>query len=333
MLILLFLLASTVIPVIGDTMGPEFSFSLEKPIGFAWYDLEAYGTDPGQTAGSAKPMIRSELNFPLDPFRLALGIASTRPAGEGGTDGYLTELRLWSAVSPAFFRMRDEDWYGASTTSTVNSSRTLIKFSDTRSRVQTWQMGGELIREGWDIRLLGSPIALGMGMGGSFYYFEVFGLDGKQLGSDGNGGWVDMDLSDSKRVGTYMNFRTHASMGIRLRNPILGLHWNARLHPLGYSHSLDDHILRKKTIRMDCWGTGGALEASRMINGGSRSRLSPLAPFLRFEMDKAWGKMTQTYYADSPDGPEDETGRTEKGIRTSVNHWLVSVGFRWGMGL
>ncbi len=72
--------------------------------------------------------------------------------------------------------------------------------------------------------------------------------------------------------------------------------------------------------------------------GGSFSTFDPsqvpsMVPYLRMEMDRAWGNMKQTYYADSQDTPDDETGQSVKGIRTTVSHWLVSAGFRYNFNL
>lgn len=324
------LLAVCLLP--GEPSRSAFFLSVEKPVGFAWYDLEHSGPDTTVNDITTRPMIRSELNFPLDPFRIVLGLASWRSAGGDSLARLRTGVHFWSSISPAFFRMRDEDWVGVNASGAVTRSQALVKFSDTYSSVESYLMGGGVRREFAVLRVLGAPAVIGLGLEGSRFSFEVFGLEGRQRDPE-NPGWVEVALPGSLKVGTYMTYTLRTSVDLRLRDPLLGLRWESRLHPLSFSHSFDDHILRKKHIEMDCWGAGGALEASLPLGSRSPSRASSLAPYLRMELDRSWGNMMQTYYADSPDTPEDETGRSTKGLRTTVNHWLISAGFRYGLGM
>lgn len=311
--------------------GVRFSVSVEKPVGFAWYDLEAFGTwdeNVEEDVSGFRPMVRSELNYPLDPFRVDLGLSAFRPGGNAGGAGLKTELRVWSSAGPAWMRMRDEDWVGASEEGKVSRSDALVKFSDTYSDAKTWQLGGWIHRELGVVRILGAPVAAGLGVGATYLDYRIFGAEGKQLDEGGN--WVSVGLPSDLKVLTYASFTARLLAGFRLLEPVLGLRWEGRLHPLTYTRSLDDHILRMKEIGMETWGVGGAIEASLpLARAGKPPRL---APYLRAELDRSWGKMTQTYYADSGDTPEDETGTSHKGIRTTVNHWLLAAGIRLDFG-
>ena len=311
--------------------GVRFSISAEKPLGFAWYDLEGFGPKETVEGTEARPMIRSELNYPLDPFRLDLGLSAYRLGGGDGRTGLRTELRLWTSAGPAWMRMRDEDWLGVSAENNTSRSNALMKFSDTYSDAETWQLGGWFHRELAVITLLGTPVAAGLGAGATYLDYRIFGAEGKQL--DENGEWVRVELPASLKVLTYATFSARAIAGFRVLEPILGLRWEGRLHPLTYSRSLDDHILRKKEIEMETWGVGGVVEAFLPLGGraGASGRMR-MSPYLRAELDRSWGKMVQTYYADSDDTPDDETGTSHKGIGTTVNHWLVAAGMRLEFG-
>jgi hypothetical protein len=308
--------------------GVRFSVAVEKPVGFAWYDLEAFGPKEEFDGADARSMIRSELNYPLDPFRLDLGLSGFRPGGGDAREGLKTELRLWSSAGPAWMRMRDEDWLGASAENNTTRSDALLKFSDTYSEAETWQLGGWFHRELGVLRILGTPVAAGLGAGATYLDYRIFGLEGRQL--DENGNWMKVELPADLKVLTYVAFTARALAGFRVLEPILGLRWEGRLHPLTYTRSLDDHILRHKEIGMETWGVGGALEASLPLGGAGRP--SRMSPFLRAELDRSWGEMIQTYYADSEDTPDDETGTSQKGISTTVNHWLVAAGIRFDFG-
>lgn len=298
------------------------SLSAEKPFGFAWYDLEHFGPDTTFEGSKVRPMIRSELNFPLDPVRLNLGLESWRE-GRGPGTGLRTEVHAWASVGPAWFRMRDEDWMGASANRNATSSSALFKISDTRSKAEGRLFGGGFNRELGELGLFGIRWALGLGLDGSLYRYSILGYEGRQRSGDGENPWVEVSHTEDEEVLTYKTFSARAPVSIRSLSPLLGLGWEARLHPL-YSRSEDDHVLRMKRVTMDCFGIGGALEASRPIG--------PLAPWVRMEMDQAWGKMKQTYYADSPDSPEDETGTSMRGISTSTGQWLISAGLRASFG-
>lgn len=308
--------------------GARFSVAVEKPLGFAWYDLEAFGPREDMDGTEARPMVRSELNYPLDPFRLDLGLSAFRPGDGEAREGLRTELRIWTSAGPAWMRMRDEDWLGISAERNTNRSDALVKFSDTYSKAETWQLGGWVHRELGVIRILGTPVAAGLGAGATYLDYRIYGAKGKQL--DENADWVYVELPTDLKVLTYVSFTARALAGFRVLEPILGLRWEGRLHPLTYTRSLDDHILRMKEIGMETWGVGGALEASLPLGGAGKP--SRLAPFLRAELDRSWGEMIQTYYADSGDTPEDETGMSQKGISTTVNHWLVAAGIRFDFG-
>jgi hypothetical protein len=314
------------------SFGPVFTASLEKPVGFAWYDLEHFEAEV-EGSPDVRPMIRSELNFPLDPFRLVVGMSSSRGADSAGRGGLRTGVQAWSAVGPAFFRMRDEDWTGARSDGDAGqSSQVLVKVSDTYSRSETFQFGGSFHRELGGFRFLGIPWAAGIGLGGSYYAYEVFGFEGKQRDSDGD--WMQVEYPGSIKVLTYRTWAVRSVIGLRPRDRLLGWEWESWIHPLLHTRAFDDHILRMKDIEMECWGAGAVLEASlptgrRLGPGGQVPRF---APYLRAEMERTWGNMTQTYYADSPDSPEDETGRSLGGINTSVGHWLVAAGLRLNLG-
>jgi hypothetical protein len=320
--------------VSGEPPRAVFSVTLEKPFGQFWYDLEHFGEDTVVDGETFKPMIRSELNFPLDPIRVYLGLASFRSM-EGGRPGHLqTHMKLWGAVSPAFSKMRDEDWVGTDRSQNLSKSQSLLKFSDTYSSVNSIQLGGEIGRELGEMHFFRERTAVGIGLGGTFLDYDILGLTGRQLALDGDAShWVDVEISDSKKVMTYLNYTLQSSLSLRLQQPVFGLGWVARLNPLIFSHSLDDHILRKKEITMDCWGGGGTLEASWPLKYGHRtgSPVSRLVPYLRMEFNRTWGEMTQTYYADSPDTPLDETGQSVHGIKTTMSHWLLAAGVHFNL--
>jgi hypothetical protein len=291
------------------------SLAVEKPFGYAWYDLEHTGPDSA-VSGPGRPLIRSRLDFPLDPFRVAAGVNGERRGRDGSARRDAAEA--WVSAGPAFFRMRDQDWAGIRN----GSATSLLKFSDTYSRAETFQCGGRVSAEIATLGVLAVPFAVGIGAGGGWYYYKLFGLDGRQRNPEANG-WTDFSLPDGLRVGTYGTWSAHALATARSLEPLLGLEWELRLEPLIYSGSEDDHILRKKTITMRCLGTGGSLQAGHAIGRWT--------PYARFGLEKSWGRMRQTYYADSPDSPEDETGTTFGGIRTTVNAWLLACGLRWDL--
>ena len=320
--------------IVGDPVR-AFSVSLEKPIGNSWYDLEHTAPDTASDGQVYSALIRSELNFPIDPLRIALAFSSFRKMDEESPIRLRTDFGIWCAVSPAFTKMRDEDWIGSNKSGTVSKSQVLLKFSDTYSSFNSFMGGSEMNKEMTKIHFLREPFLVGIGVGGSFGVYEVFGLDGKQLQGDGSSGWEHIELPNSLKVLTYFTFTLQSSLNLRAVESILGLQWEARLHPLIYSHSRDDHILRSKEIIMNCWGTGGALEASLPLKywNESSSPISRLIPYMRTELNRTWGKMTQTYYANSSDTPEDETGQSQKGIRTSVNLWLIAIGMHINFGL
>jgi hypothetical protein len=293
---------------------------VEKPFGYAWYDLESNVPDSAYT-GPGRPMIRSQLDFPMDPFRLALGWSRAGEGGSGDIAVLGASAQAWISLGPGFFRMRDEDWAGSHSTGGSGGTSVLEKFSDTYSRVEALLFGGEAAREVASFAFLAEPFAFGVGAGGSRYAYEVFGLEGRQLSGAGPS-WVSVTAPDDLKVATYRTWTLRSFLSVRTRERLLGMEWKARLQPIAYSASVDDHILRKKRIEMSCWGTGGSLEAGRRPAG------SYWMPYARFELERSWGRMEQTYYADSPDTPENETGRSYSGIRTSVNAWLISLGIR-----
>ncbi|GEM_PF-3253753 len=322
------------LPLFGKTPGPVLTVTLEKPFGYSWYDLQNSGPDTTINGAKVAPAIRSELNFPLDPFRLAIGFASFRQGGQGGQEGadtnrfLRTRLELWGAVSPAFSKMRDEDWVGSEASGNLSSSQAFIKISDTYSTVKSLLLGGGIDREFTEIHVLREPLAFGIGLGGTLFTYDIYGFSGRQLRSDNPPTWTHVDTSSSLQVGSYATYNLQSAIHFRTEESILGLHWETRIQPLIFAHSDDDHMIRKKKITMDCWGTGGAIEASLPLRqgDGEPAQVARVVPYLRTELDRTWGRMKQTYYADSPDTPADETGQSISGIKTTVNFWLIAVG-------
>lgn len=321
-------------PIPGKTPAPDpiFSLTLEKPWGSTSYDLEHTGPDTNAAGviGSAK--IRSELNFPVDPFRIAMGFSSYRSENADSLTYLRTDIGFWCAVSPSFSKMRDEDWAGSEASDAPSNSISLIKISDTYSSVHSLLLGGGLHRELMEIHPFREPLLLGIGLEGRFIAYELFGLSGRQVRPDGSG-WDNVEIPGSEKIGSYHTYSLQSSLDFRTGKKLLGLDWEARIHPLLFVHSDDDHMLRKKEITMDCWGAGAAVEASLPLADWSREP-APVArwvPFLRAELERTWGSMRQTYYADSPDTPEDETGRSISGIATTVDLWLVGAGLHFNL--
>jgi hypothetical protein len=317
-----FLLAAliTVLVLPKRSSATGFYLAAEKPFGFSWYDLESEAPDSAST-GSVRSLIRSQLDFPMDPFRLALGWTGANGSGTGDADALAASVEAWISVGPSFFKMRDQDWVGASASSGTSSSTVLVKISDTYSRAESFLFGGEAGSEVTSWSLFGEPFALGLGAGGARYAYKIYGLDGKHI-SDTDGGWESSSLPDDLLVGTYATWSLHGVVSLRSQARMLGLDWKARLLP-SYNESIDDHKVRKKTIEMTTWGAGGSLEAGRLSAGAN------WMPYARFEMDRTWGRMRQTFYGDDPGTPENETGLSFGGIRTTVNAWSVTAGMRW----
>jgi hypothetical protein len=298
-----------------------FYFTAEKPFGYSWYDLETTVPDSG-LAGPGRATIRSRLDFPLDPFRFALGWSGAGEIGNGNADVLGASAEAWASLGPGFFRMRDQDWAGENNSGNGGSATILMKISDTYSTAEAILFGGEAACEPASFTFLGEPFAFGLGAGGSRYAYRIYGLEGNQLSGQENG-WTPVSAPDDLLVGTYATWTLRSLLSLRTRERLLGLEWKARFVPLSYSGSVDDHVLRKKRIEMDCLGTGGSLEAGRRPAG------SHWMPYARIELERAWGRMKQTYYADSPDTPQDETGQSLSGIHTTVNTWAVTIGVRW----
>ncbi len=317
--------------IYGATKSTLFSFTMEKPFGSTWYDLEYTGKDTTTIDGTVKPMIRSALTFPQDHVRINLGLISWRQMEQDSLVYLYTKLKLWSGIGPAWTKMRDEDWVGINTSSGTSKSTALLKFSDTYSEIESFLFGGELNREFKQIHFLRKPFILGFGIEGSFFSCDIFGLSGKQLYTDSITDvteWRHFTIPDNIKVGTYRTYDIQTSINFRSQERIFGLFWENQFHPLIFASSLDDHILRSKHIEMNTWGLGNSLEASLPLKLGPKTN-SPVAcfiPFIRGEFSKTWGKQTQTYYANSTDTPEDETGTSFGGISTTVNHWLISLG-------
>ena len=311
----------TVLILPAGSAAAGFYLAAEKPFGYSWYDLESNVPDSANT-GSGQSLIRSRLDFPLDPFRLALGWTGANGSGTEGADALTASAEAWVSIGPGFFSMRDQDWAGVSSSSGASSSTILLKFSDTYSQATSFLFGGEAGNELSSWSVFGEPFAIGVGAGGARYAYKIYGFHGKQLSLQGDR-WIAISKSADTLVGTYATWSFHGLLSLRSQARMLGLDWKARLLPLSYSKSVDDHILRSKRIEMTTWGTGGSLEAGRLSAGAH------WMPYALFELERSWGRMRQTYYADSPDTPQNETGVSFGGIHTTVNAWLITLGVRW----
>ncbi len=322
---------SLTLTALGASAGFVPTVTVEKPFGYAWYNLEHHGSDTTVNGTTVTPTVRSELNFPVDPVRISVGLAWYRPMASVDTMPAVSlrsDVKFWCGVTPSFMEMRDEDWVGAGASDKVATSQALIKISDTYSTVKTLMAGGEMSRELTVIHVLREPLALGIGLGAEASYYEIYGLKGRQIQFDGTLRNIDPEIPTSTEVGTFFTESFRSCLNFRSLETILGLAWNFQVQPLLYSHSHDDHLVRKKDIIMDSWGVGGNVETTLAMKGWNARPVptSIFLPYLRLEMNRMWGNMRQTYYADSPDTPDNETGQSLRGISSTVNLWAIAGG-------
>lgn len=304
-------------PVRAGDLG--FSFGAEKPFGSTDYD---FGIAFTQGDPSAEPVrIRSRLEFPLDPLRLGAGIAVAPASGRGDPDRWRWLAGAWTSIGPAFSHMRDRDWASPNAFGQASRSQNLALVSDTRSRTSTWQWGGETVFEFPAFSVFGIPFVPGMGGGGWRADYDLYGYTGKQF--DPDSGWSPISGPSDLRVAAYTVWSLYPLASLRPAGPWLGLDWAIRLRPAAYVRTTDDHLLRKKRILIEGWGSGGALEGARRIGK------SPWVPYARFAYERIRGKMRQTYYADSPDTPADETGESIGGLSATITAWEWGLGLRW----
>jgi hypothetical protein len=148
--------------------------------------------------------------------------------------------------------------------------------------------------------------------------------------STGAAAWVPVSLPPNLEVGTYDPLSLRLETVLRPADRMLGLLWQVNLAPLVFGWATDNHLLRKKEMRIKSKGAAGRLEAAYPFKPPVWNLASQV--FVRGNYEMTWGSMSQRYYANSPDTPEDETGAKVSGIRTDLNYWNMELGLKLTFG-
>lgn len=321
----LFFCISSANATIQTTVSPEFG----SMGGTTEYDMDIefnYIDTTGVIPTSVRWKLRSLLEFPLDVY---FGGLSAHFNSIEDPNRWKFHLKYLTNLNNPDGSMVDSDW------EEVSNQFPYTKFSETNSnsKIKLSYLEAEFQFSIVEKR----NFVLSLFAGGSYQKLEndIIGLEGWQRQydtvSNTYGDQFYFDVYQDSLVGTYEQTVKQIRIGL-ISDINLSQQLSSQIKfgfaPAFYK-DIDDHVLRFKLSDSDGDGkgiySGFSLQYNMSQSGFSFIRLNSTYTYFT-----AHGSQTQTWYADDPASPEDDTGESYSGLPHTVRTKQYTIGLEAG---